>query len=222
MARGADILIATSKPVQDYLGTLAPGRSPHLIENGVELARFAHRVSAPPEYHDLPKPRMVYVGALDARIDLALLERIAFRFQQASLVLIGPLTASITKILGNLPNVALLGAKDYRLVPAYLQYADVALLPFSNHPANAGRSPMKLFEYAASGLPVVSMYTPDLARRSLEFLITAPTHEEFMAKLESVLFDTTLRDRKILSTLGTPIGENQDEANRATIPGVSR
>ena len=194
LARGADILIATSKPVQDYLGTLAPGRSLHLIENGVELARFAHRVSAPPEYQDLPKPRMVYVGALDERLDPALLERIAARFQQASLVLIGPPTASITRRLGHLPNVALLGAKDYGLVPAYLQHADVALLPFSNHPANAGRSPMKLFEYAACGLPVVATHTSDLARRSLEFLITAPTHEEFMAKLESLLFDTKLRE----------------------------
>lgn len=195
LARGADILIATSKPVQDYLGTLAPGRSPHLIENGVELARFAHRVSAPPEYHDLRKPRMVYVGALDERVDPALLERIATRFRQASLVLVGPTTASITKRLGNLPNVALLGAKDYRLVPAYLQHADVALLPFSTHPANAARSPMKLFEYAASGLPVVSMHTPELARRSLEFLIIARTHEEFAAKLERLLLDTTLRER---------------------------
>ncbi len=37
------------------------------------------------------------------------------------------------------------------------------MLPLSEHPTNAGRSPMKLYEYLAAGLRVVARRTPALA-----------------------------------------------------------
>ena len=48
----------------------------------------------------------------------------------------------------------------------YLQHADVGLLLLKQIPANAGRSPMKIYEYLAASLPVVSLETDELARRN--------------------------------------------------------
>ena len=64
----------------------------------------------------------------------------------------------------------LLGPRPYAEVPAYLQHADVGLLLLSPDPANAGRSPMKLYEYAAAGLPVLARATPELQRRAEPFV----------------------------------------------------
>jgi len=67
-------------------------------------------------------------------------------------------------------NVHLLGSRPYAELPGYLQHADLGLLPFNNHPGNAARSPMKLYEYAAAGLPVVARRTPELERRNEPFV----------------------------------------------------
>ena len=69
-----------------------------------------------------------------------------------------------------LRNLRLLGPRPYALLPAYLQHAQAGLLPLNDHPANAGRSPMKLYEYAAAGIPVLATRTEDLARRAPQFV----------------------------------------------------
>jgi glycosyltransferase involved in cell wall biosynthesis len=69
-----------------------------------------------------------------------------------------------------LRNLRLLGPRPYAMLPAYLQHAHAGILPLNDHPANAGRSPMKLYEYAAAGLPVLATRTPELVRRTLPFV----------------------------------------------------
>jgi hypothetical protein len=52
-------------------------------------------------------------------------------------------------------NVTAIGPVDYGRVPGLLQAHAVGLLPFTESELNAGRSPMKLFEYLAAGLYVL-------------------------------------------------------------------
>jgi glycosyltransferase involved in cell wall biosynthesis len=89
--------------------------------------------------------------------------------------------------LKGIRNLVLLGPRSYDLIPAFLQHADIGLLPLTSHPANAGRSPMKLYEYGAAGLYVVATATPELVRRSLPFVCLARDGSEFIAGVQAVL-----------------------------------
>ena len=60
------------------------------------------------------------------------------------------------------PNVKLLGAKRIDEVPAYLSYADAALLPFIPGKISDAVSPIKIFEYLMMGKVVVSTDLPEI------------------------------------------------------------
>lgn len=182
-----DGLVSTSGPVLNELQEYNPAVPTLLLENGVEYDHFSAPAEEPEDLKPIPGPRAVYVGALDERLDLKGLKLLAQKLPHVSLVIIGPVGEETRRDFAEYANVHFLGAKKYKVVPAYLQHSDVALLPLSNHAANAGRSPMKLYEYAAAGLPVVVTETPELLRRQERFLHFYRDSEELPLRVEEAL-----------------------------------
>jgi glycosyltransferase involved in cell wall biosynthesis len=168
VARAADGLVATSQLALDDLRGAAPGKPSALIENGVQVEHFMAPQAEPSDLRPIPRPILVFAGAIDERFDLDAVLALARSCPDFSVVIIGPKPADI----GSRPleNVHLLGSRPYDWLPGYLQHADLGLLPFSDHASNAARSPMKLYEYAAAGLQVVARRTPELARRNEPFV----------------------------------------------------
>lgn len=149
----ADGVIATSDEVLRGLGPL---RLPSLVlENGADTARFTPQVA-----EDRPRvARCVYVGALDARFDWEQIEAWALARPDIEFVIAGPRGRPPRPVPS---NVDIVGPVPYAEVPALLHTARVGLLPLSDSPLNAGRSPMKLYEYLAAGLVVVARETPGI------------------------------------------------------------
>ena len=170
VAARADGLVGTSAPVLERLRKLGPGKPGLLLENGVEFEHFAKPAEPPAPMLAIKAPRLVYVGALDERFDFAATGLLARTLPTANILLIGPITKDARVLAGEHSNIHLIGAIPYNSLPGWLQQADVALLPLAEHPANIGRSPMNLYEYAAAGLPVVARNTPELARRREPFV----------------------------------------------------
>lgn len=183
----AHALVSTSDPVLAELKGYNPAIPSMVLENGVEFEHFAQAATLPEDLSRIPSPRAIYVGAIDDRLDLEALRRLAEEQPEVSVVIIGPYTAAARAAFAGCDNVYLLGAKDYATIPGYLHQADVALLPLSSHSANRGRSPMKLYEYAAAGLPVVVTETPELLRRSEPFLHFYRSGSEFPRKVKEAL-----------------------------------
>ncbi len=184
---GAHGMIATSESVLRSVQRFRQGIPTMILENGVEFEHFAQ---GGPEPHDLtaiPGPRAIYMGAVDERLDLEALRLLAERRPDLSLIVIGPCDHAAVRKLGAFPNVHLLGRRSYADLPAYLKHVDLALLPFSDHPANRGRSPMKLYEYAAAGLQVIVRETPELLRRKEDFLVFYRDRQEFVARAGELL-----------------------------------
>ncbi|WP_447647991.1 glycosyltransferase [Microbacterium forte] len=153
----ADGVIATSDEVLRGLGDL---HVPSLIlANGAESARFA-----PPRADAGPRgARCVYVGALDDRFDWGRIEGWALARPDVEFVIAGP-DARPPRALP--ANVEIVGPVPYADVPSLLHTARVGLLPLSDSPLNAGRSPMKLYEYLAAGLAVLARETPGIGASS--------------------------------------------------------
>src|SRR5690606_19087350 len=104
-------------------------------------------------------PVCVYVGALDARFDWTQLVTWARARPDVRFVVAGPSPESPPDLPG---NIDVIGPVPYSAVPNLLHDARVGMLPLSDDPLNAGRSPMKLYEYLAAGLAVVARETPVL------------------------------------------------------------
>lgn len=74
----------------------------------------------------------------------------------------GPELAQFKQKWGSVANIRILGHVPHEQVPQYLRAADVLVLPNSGNNADSARytSPMKLFEYMASGTPIVASDVP--------------------------------------------------------------
>ncbi len=205
--------IATSRPVFDHLRGLAPRAPGRLIPNGVEFDRFSRPAPEPLELHGLPRPRLVYAGALDARFDWTALQCLAAMEPHWQIILIGPESGRSPGWLP--PNVHRLGARPYESLPGYFQHAQVGLLPLSAHPANDGRSPMKIFEYAAAGLPVVATATGELVRRELPFTMLYEEPEDITPAVATALEQAeALREDAIEAAREMSWGSRVDEILR--------
>ena len=160
LLRRASALIASSRLLRDELARRA-GRPVELLPNGVDPRVFDARVvhAAPPDLRR-GEPTVLYVGSLWGEwVDLDLIAAVAHALPRATFNLIGP---AGTRRLPSAPNIALLGARAQRDVPAYLQASDVAIVPFASGRLSAAVSPLKAFEYLAMERPVVATPLPEL------------------------------------------------------------
>jgi teichuronic acid biosynthesis glycosyltransferase TuaH len=168
----ADGVAATSHAVLEKLG-LRSETPATVIENGVEYGRFATA-------EQVQRSGLVYVGALDYRFDWAVVRSLAAELPDQVFDLAGPVSARVPLLP---PNVRLLGPVTYADVPHLLARHQIGLLPFNDAPTNLGRSPMKLFEYLASGLYVAASASPSHVQRDLPGVLHFVDHR---AALDSV------------------------------------
>lgn len=162
----ADGIAATSNVVLEQILEKYPVTPSKrvVIENGYDATRFRRLTNA---HRNTSPKRLVYVGSLDSRFDFDAIRELSSSDASLTIDLYGPLTREATAIQWT-PNIALKGAIDHASVPSVLSNYDAALLPMKNSRANEGRSPMKLYEYLACGLPVLTRATDSLRRSGLD------------------------------------------------------
>lgn len=180
-------VIATARPVLNRILTLKPGLPCLLLENGVQHEVFSWPVEEAPELKDIPHPRVIYVGVIDFRFDFAAVEYLARHYPKVHFVIIGPGEELARVRAKAAPNIHVLGPKSYDAIPSFLQHCEIGFLPMTSNASNLGRSPMKLYEYGAAGLPVLATITPELERRSDPYLRLYRTYDEAVFELESML-----------------------------------
>lgn len=132
------------------------------LPQGVNYEHFATPRPVPTELAPLPRPIVGFAGGLFSRCDLNLLRRVAESLPGGSLVLVGPVEVDTAPL--NAPNVHLLGLRTYEALPAYVQSFDVGLIPYYVNEETVAVDPLKLLEYLAAGIPVVSTPIPEVAK----------------------------------------------------------
>ena len=163
LAEKADICFATAASLADRLKTANPNT--FFIPNGANYERFvqASRLQPMPEdMKDIPKPIFGFVGALQSCIEYGFVEAAAKARPDWSFVWIGKEKPGVdTSSLRALPNCRFLGMKPNEQLPQYLANFDACLNLFAKSDLSKDVSPLKFYEYLATGRPIVSTRQPD-------------------------------------------------------------
>ncbi len=166
LLRRADAVFTTSLPLQAKCAALTSNA--HYFSNVADVDHFGTAFAARPVPEDLrriPQPRLGYHGVLtNFKLDFGLLLEIARLHPEWHIVLIGEerqgqADPTLAELVG-LPNVHALGYRPYSVLPDYLRGIDVGLLPVDTSAFAQAIFPMKLYEYLAAGVPVVSTPAP--------------------------------------------------------------
>jgi len=157
-ARRADLTLCTTQSSATHMASVGARRT-LVVHNGVHLERFFGDAPMPDEYRGDSRPIVVYVGAAEHRLDIELMLRGVTELGQLRWVIIGPFEGTARERL-QAAGALVLGSRPHELLAGYLRHAHVGIVPFSlsQHGELIREvSPLKVFEYAACGLPVVGM-----------------------------------------------------------------
>ncbi|MFH1855625.1 MAG: glycosyltransferase, partial [Candidatus Omnitrophota bacterium] len=186
-----DLFIVTAKGLYESKKSL--NKNIHVISNGVDYALFSKAqddtTKIPEDITNLPKPVIGFTGGISDWIDLDLIYYIAKENPAWSIVMVGPVDKRAEKKVEefkDMPNVYFLGRKKLEELPNYMKGFDVCLNPFRVNALTAMVSPLKVFEYLASGRPIVSTDMPEV-RPFAEVVKIAHGKEEFLACIKKVL-----------------------------------
>jgi len=193
LAARADLVFVTSESLWEGKRLL----NPHTVwvPNAVDYAAFAdaaYQRTPPPDVGAIAPPIVGYVGAINDKIDLALLGEAAARGRSWSWVLVGPLSVAdaegqkALEELRSLPNVHLLGRKSVDDVPLYMAACNACLLPYRVNEWTRNIDSLKLYEYLACGKPVLATDVP-AARRFSEVVYIVRGANDLLEKLQNAL-----------------------------------
>ena len=121
-----------------------------------------------------------------------LLRELAAARPDLRIVLVGPssLDPAATADLAS-AGVQLLGPRPYHQVPAYLQHADVVIVPHVVSPFTESLDPIKAYECAAAGRPTVA--TPVAGFRAMGPPVTTADRDDFAAAVSVALASGSVR-----------------------------
>src|SRR5262249_22459278 len=129
-------------------------------------------------------------------VDWELVKRLA-EARIGSLVFVGP-PRQIQDRFDGQPNIHVLGPRPYADLPRYIHAFDVCMIPANRQPAALASNPGKLYQYLASGKPIVSTNLPEIAPYR-DVIAIAGDAEEFIAQVKKAtvnLYDQAFRRRQ--------------------------
>jgi glycosyltransferase involved in cell wall biosynthesis len=197
LAAQADAVIVCSKHLGEQKKRYAD--KVHLIPNGVDADRYrpvCHRTLEPhPLTASWPRPIMAHTGTIHSdRTDVKLVLDIARLTSRGTIALIGPdhLNDADRARLLAMPNIRLTGPVPNAELPRIMSGFDVCIVPHLVDAFSESQDPLKLYEYLASGLPIVS--TPIAGFRNYPDLVhLAGGGAEFAAAIDKAIEEGTTR-----------------------------
>jgi glycosyltransferase involved in cell wall biosynthesis len=166
--RGCDVAVCVTRNLADYVGHDLGIRRVLVVPNGSDPELF--HPDAPVARRMLPfqgKLNVVWIGTgVEAWHDLGMLREAAQFVWEADSsrdILFHIIGSELSGIMADMPpNVYCWGAEYYEKLPNWLAGMDVGLNLYHRGPADYC-SPLKVFDYMASGLAVVSTAQPSMS-----------------------------------------------------------
>lgn len=189
LARKCDCVFATAKPLAERLEAFHPGTK--FIPNGADFERFfaaSQPQPCPEDLRAIPHPVFGFVGALQPCIAYDYLSHAAKVRPDWHFVLIGgEKPGSDLLDLKTLPNVHFFGLRKNEELPRYLANFDALLNLFAESALSKDVSPLKFYEYLATGKPILSTPQPEQVMRYRDIIRVAESREDFVTACERIL-----------------------------------
>ncbi len=188
LLRRADLVITSAERLRETKVKVNPRTV--LVRHGVDFQHFVKAcdpaTAIPEDIAKLPRPIIGFFGLVADWVDQEAILATARAHPEGSTVVIGKVAPDCdTAALEALPNVHLLGRKPYASLPGYCRAFDVALMPFKVNELTLNANPLKVREYLAAGLPVVSTDIPEV--RKVGLCKVASSTEDFVRKVDECL-----------------------------------
>ncbi len=192
--RKSDLVLATSEKLFNIARQVNPHS--HLVPNGCDYNYFVRAacrsLTVPEDIKNIPGPVIGYLGAVASWCDLQLVDRLALEFPHCSIVMVGPLYN-----INQIPlraNLYWLGIKPYEEVASYVQSFDVGIIPFRVSSMIESVNPIKMWEYLAAGIPVVTTALPEAQNYQSEVLYS-PNADQFINNVSKALNNDSHENR---------------------------
>jgi hypothetical protein len=184
----ADMAFVNCEPMVDAMKTFSP--SIRLVPNGCDANPAKLEPKDNEEFETFKSWRgksIGFVGNLEKKIDILLLEKIALRFPECQLVLIGSTHSNpdVLRLKAH-SNVRLPGVVPYAEVGAWVSRFDVGIIPHLNLEMTRHMNPLKLYVYLSWSVPVISTEIFNIDRDASSVFI-AGSHDEFLGHISDVL-----------------------------------
>ncbi len=173
------------------------------LPHGVNYAHFAQALSSdarlsssltsavlPADIQAIRGPILLFFGHISHDwVDVQLLKKIADLRPDWAIVLLGRYSLAEDEFSG-FNNIHWLGEKDFVELPGYCRAAQVGVIPFVDSELTRSCHPLKLPEYLAAGLPVVSTPIPEVRRAGRPFVFIAADAQQWVVACESAMQNT--------------------------------
>jgi glycosyltransferase involved in cell wall biosynthesis len=188
LLRRADLCITSAERLQENKSKVNPNTV--LVRHGVDFNHFVKACDpatvVPEDIAKLPGPIIGFFGLVADWVDFDAIIATAKAHPEGSVVVIGKIAPDVDpSAMKAVPNIHLLGRKRYEDLPGYCKAFDVALMPFKVNELTLNANPLKVREYLAAGLPVVSTDIPEVRKVGLCKIATST--EDFVKKVDECL-----------------------------------
>lgn len=201
LCQRADLVVTTSMALQEAKKVWNPHTI--LVPHGVDFDHFNQAVTnslpTPKDIAAIPRPRLGFFGLLRDWVDVDLMAEVARRRPDWQVVVLGGSTIDL-KPYETIANLHFLGPKPYGELPAYCKAFDVGLIPFKINQLTYAVNPIKLREYLAAGLPVVSTPLPEVKLYS-HLVEVADTPEAFVDAIGRFLQEEPVEKEKRIEAM---------------------
>lgn len=189
MCEECDLVFASSRNLLESKRPFNPNTFE--IPHGVLYQHFSRVLDAgfseAADLADIPRPRIGYYGLVHEWQDLDRMARLAQARPDWSFVFVGPVQTDLRRF-SSIPNMRFLGERPHDDLPRYSRGFDAAIIPHKVNELTLNMNPIKLREYLAAGLPVVSSPLPAVREYEPHVRI-AESDEEWIAALENAIAD---------------------------------
>jgi glycosyltransferase involved in cell wall biosynthesis len=191
LTKKARLLFAGSDPLADK--KRAVNSNSFVVNHAADVAHFSkasHAETVVPEELDrLSRPRIGFVGMIDTlRFDATLINEIANRADY-QVVIVGGFMNGANTLIPDRPNIHRLGMKSVWQLPGYLKGMDICIMPYKINETTRYIFPLKLFEYLATGKPVVATPIPAVQRHASALYVAEGA--DFVSTVERALAEDT-------------------------------
>lgn len=161
IVKKSDLIVCTSENLKRKFFK-KKSKDCYFLSNGVNIDKFKNLNLRKKIKKDIT---IGFIGSIRNTIDQKLIIFLSKKFPDDRIVFVGPVIEALQKVIQKkLKNVFFLKQVRHSMIPKVLKNFDVGLLPMKVNTFTNSIFPIKLYEYLASGIPVLSTSTKTMIK----------------------------------------------------------